>query len=72
MENKFPSDLLFTFEMKAPKIDKEKWAAFLPRMEIDLPQIFSISKRKLPKLFKKMASTSPRMEIDLPQIIFHF
>ena len=38
MENRFASDLFFTFETKAPKIVQEKWAAFPPRMEIDLPQ----------------------------------
>ena len=66
MENKFASNLFFTFETKAPKIVQEKWAAFRFSQTY-----FSLLKRQLPKLFKKNGQHfPPRMEIDLPQNYF--
>ena len=59
MEKRLAANLCFTFETKAPKIAKEKWAAFPPRMENRLASNFSILKTKAPKIVKEKWAAFP-------------
>ena len=62
MENRFASNLFFTFETKAPKIVQEKWAAFPAKMENrfasnDLP--FFTFETKAPKVVQENGQHFP-------------